>query len=120
MRESVRQCYETLAASGALELDETQLALAERLDAVALALGERARTSKKSALGWLLARGAKPAPVRGLYIWGGVGRGKTLLMDLFFATVPTRQKRRVHFHAFMGEVHERIDLFRRRSEEHTL
>src|SRR5690606_41316804 len=75
---------------------------------------------RSSALGWLLARGTKPVPPRGLYIWGPVGRGKALLMDLFFAAAPTPAKRRLHFHAFMGDVHERIGHFRAgRSEEHT-
>ena len=55
----------------------------------------------------------KGEPVRGLYLYGEVGRGKTMLMDLFFAAAPIKQKRRVHFHEFMDEIHAGIATFRK-------
>jgi cell division protein ZapE len=113
MRESVRRRYEAMAESGELKPDAVQRALADTLDALIAELAEGAQKSKKSSLGWLFARGAKSAAPRGLYIWGAVGRGKTLLMDLFFAAAAVERKRRVHFLAFMGEVHERLDGYRR-------
>ncbi|MBE2291549.1 MAG: AFG1 family ATPase [Xanthomonadales bacterium] len=63
--------------------------------------------------GGLLARfglGGRPAPVQGLYLWGGVGRGKTFLVDLFYDGLPLAQKRRTHFHRFMRGVHEQLRL----------
>lgn len=56
----------------------------------------------------LIGRGADATPVHGLYLWGGVGRGKTFLIDLFYAGLPIREKRRTHFHRFMREVHARL------------
>ncbi len=63
-------------------------------------------SSRPRWLGWL--RGSEPTAVKGIYLWGGVGRGKTFLMDLFFESLPVERKRRVHFHRIMREVHERL------------
>ena len=107
MREGVRDRYDALVAAGEIEADPAQRAVALRLDSLAVALESHRLAHKSSALGWFFSRGAEPAP-KGLYVWGGVGRGKTMLMDLLFETAPVRRKRRVHFHAFMSDVHERL------------
>lgn len=107
--------YRALVAAGEIADDPTQLALAARFDRLNEQLGERRLAAKGSALGWLF--GAKAAaPVKGLYIHGAVGRGKTLLMDQFFAVAAPRRKRRAHFHEFMAEVHDRIHAFRAADE----
>ena len=59
-------------------------------------------------LGRFFGRKEKVQAVPGLYLWGGVGRGKSMLMDMFFDTVPGTAKRRVHFHAFMADIHDRL------------
>jgi cell division protein ZapE len=103
--------YEALAAAGEIAHDAAQLALVRRFDALNASLAERRLAAKGSALGWLFAGKAEPL-VKGLYIHGEVGRGKTMLMDEFFAMAAPRRKRRLHFHEFMAEVHDRIHAFR--------
>jgi len=91
--------YEQLVAAGELRPDPEQAAAARRLDALATELEHPRHTG-------LLRR--RIVPARGVYLWGDVGRGKSMLMDLFFASVDVPAKRRVHFGEFMLEVHQRI------------
>ena len=112
MADRVRRRYEDLVASGAIDGDENQRALADRLDVLAAELDVAARPNR-NVIGKLLGRESKRFAPRGLYIFGDVGRGKTLLMDLFFAEVAIAAKRRAHFHEFMVETHDRIAELRR-------
>lgn len=111
---TVTERLDALIAAGTIERDPAQVALAERFDRLAAEIGATALASKKSALGWLFSRKApaRGAAVRGLYVWGKVGRGKTMLMDLFFERAPVTKKRRAHFHAFMSETQDRIHAAR--------
>lgn len=112
---SVSQKLNALVASGALSADEHQISIARRLDHILFDLVSTRPARKSSALGWLFAsRKNEASPLRGLYIHGGVGRGKTMLMDLFFDLVPIQRKRRAHFHAFMADVHDRIHAHRQK------
>ncbi len=109
----MRAGYEALVASGAIERDPAQLRLVEKLDDRVAAFAARRRPGKSSPLGWLFAKPEAPLP-KGLYVWGSVGRGKTMLMDLFFESLTVRRKRRAHFHAYMADVHERIHEWRQK------
>src|ERR1700755_3250085 len=103
--------YKALVASGAIEADPAQSHAAEAFAALEERLGGYKPVKKQSLFGRLSADKDEPPP-RGLYIHGEVGRGKTMLMDMFFQQSPVVHKRRAHFHEFMAEVHERIHGFR--------
>lgn len=109
---TVRQRYDHLVVSGAIERDPVQERIAAALDRLSDEISAKRLAQKSSALGWLFARKQPPAAVKGLYIHGGVGRGKTMLMDMFFELMPVRRKRRVHFNDFMAEVQDRIQKHR--------
>ncbi|QMW22783.1 cell division protein ZapE [Sandaracinobacteroides saxicola] len=104
---AVRAAYGGLVARAELRADAEQAGVAARLDALATAL---ARPKPQGLFARLLAR--PPAPARGVYLWGGVGRGKSMLMDLFFAHAPVHRKTRIHFHEFMLETHARLHAAR--------
>ena len=95
--------YNALVASNELRPDPAQADAARRLDALATAL----EAPKHGGL-WSRLTGRTATAPRGLYLWGGVGRGKSMLMDLFFDCLAVEKKRRVHFSEFMLEVHGRI------------
>ncbi|MEM6357564.1 MAG: cell division protein ZapE [Pseudomonadota bacterium] len=108
--------YRAMVAEGAIHSDPAQRAAVEKLQLLHVRLRGYQPAKKKSvARGWFgFAKGAphKFITLSGLYLYGGVGRGKSMLMDLFFETTPVRPKRRVHFHAFMREVHAGIHIAR--------
>ena len=102
--------YRALVAAGELRPDPDQEQAAATLDRLAQRL---ALDGKR---GGLLGLFRKPEPLRGVYLWGGVGRGKSMLMDLFHDALAIEEKRRVHFHAFMLEVHQRLREARKTEE----
>ncbi len=107
--------YKGLIGKGEIRPDPIQLNAIGRLQTLADVLSEYSLQMGKT--GWrvrLSLSGSKKLTPNGLYLWGGVGRGKTMLMDLFFdhCLVDKEQKKHVHFHAFMREVHKRLHTFR--------
>jgi cell division protein ZapE len=108
--EGLQAAYRTLVRSGELMADPSQALSVEKLQSLSRALlhykpgnGEGGWRARLGLMLWP----DDPAP-QGLYLYGAVGRGKSMLMDLFFAATPIEKKRRVHFHAFMLEVHDQI------------
>ena len=103
--------YRRRVAEGALDADPAQRLAVEKLQLLAMRLADYNPAKPKRVglglFGWGRDR-LEEKPVPGLYLYGGVGRGKSMLMDLFFETAPVSPKRRVHFHAFMQEVHAGI------------
>ena len=121
MAPTIRARYGGLIAGGEIESDPAQQAVVARLARLESELEEHRLARKSSALGWLFGqRESSRSPIKGLYILGDVGRGKTMLMDLFFDASKVGRKRRAHFHEFMLDVHERVHAYRQKmkSGEH--
>src|SRR5438128_10036255 len=108
---SFRAHYQALVSSGAIEADPAQADAADAFAALEERLSSYKPQRKQSLLERLFGDNDELA-MRGLYVHGEVGRGKTMLMDLFFQQSPVAHKRRAHFHEFMAEVHERIYGYR--------
>jgi cell division protein ZapE len=110
--QSVKTAYNLAVTANNLSRDPAQEALVERLDRLNAQLAASGGRGNGTLLSWIFGGRTSPERVHGLYIHGAVGRGKTMLMDMFFAACPEPAKRRVHFHAFMQDVHERIHAHR--------
>jgi cell division protein ZapE len=121
---SFRARYRSLVTAGEIEADPAQAEAVEAFAALEARLADYRPGSKNGFLGRLFGadkkngkdkkNGRNGEPLRGLYMHGEVGRGKTMLMDLFFEVSPVTHKRRAHFHEFMADVHERIYGFRQK------
>ncbi len=117
MRQTLPELYAARVATGTLRPDPAQLAALPQLEVLRLWL--EANPSRR--IGLFAGLFAKPLmPPRGLYLWGGVGRGKSMLMDLFADATDITLKRRVHFHAFMQEIHHGMFQARKTGAEDPL
>ncbi len=116
MTGTIEARYADRIRRGLIEPDDAQKAAVARLDRLRAELAQTRLARKASPLGWLFGGARKVERPPGLYLWGDVGRGKTMLMDLFFETVEIRRKRRAHFHSFMADVHGRIFEWRQKKK----
>ena len=115
MASSITARYAAGVAAGRIERDIAQLAVVDMLALLEARIVEYRLARKSSSLGWMFgSREKRQSRIKGLYIYGDVGRGKTMLMDLFFKSSPVQRKRRAHFHEFMIDVHERIHAIRQK------
>ncbi|MTH33014.1 cell division protein ZapE [Paracoccus limosus] len=117
------ELYEARVRAGRLEPDPAQRAVLPAMDRLLRDLAHQPPAPAPVKSGWLgklMGGGAAAAPapaVKGLYLWGGVGRGKSMLMDLILEAAPLTQKRRVHFHEFMQEIQTALEGVRKSGQQ---
>ena len=113
---SLRKIYAERLTTSGFQADAAQLQVVEKLDDLRgrLAAAQESNGSVLRRFLGALAGNSTREPERGLYLWGGVGRGKTWLMDMFFHSLPFPEARRRHFHRFMHDVHEQLKEFQNR------
>ena len=105
--------YNSLHNSGEINFDPSQIEVVTELDQILAKLREREKVSKGGFFSKFFgSKGRESSLIKGLYIWGAVGRGKTILMDMFFELCPIECKKRIHFHEFMADVHARVHNYR--------
>jgi cell division protein ZapE len=115
---SALELYENLVAAKKLERDRAQERLLTRFAALEQRVAAHRSARRTRPVGGLFGgRNQDDNPVKGIYVFGEVGRGKTMLMDLFFEASPVVRKRRAHFHEFMADVHERVRAFRQKLKD---
>src|SRR5436189_3991577 len=120
MPSSLSEHYAALIAAGEIERDPAQEAVLAAMAKLETRLAAHRLARKSSSLGWLFGRQEPKEPIKGLYLYGEVGRGKTMLMDLFFEASAEPRKRRAHFHEFMADVHERVHRYRQEIKDGTV
>jgi len=106
---SLTDHYRTALQQPDMVKDTTQEQAIKKLEALSLTLTTNEKKSLAGLFDWLtLFNRQQSTPVRGLYLWGGVGRGKTWLMNLFYEELAIEEKSRIHFHHFMLDIHDKL------------
>ncbi len=113
MTETLHDIYNQRIAAGDIHEDSAQIAVLGLFENLREALQEEPTSQGGFSL-FRRKKAAEAAPLKGLYVWGGVGRGKSMLMDLFYDHVAIKAKRRIHFHAFMQKVHADLHTARQK------
>lgn len=113
---TLQNIYQARIKENQIQEDSIQSEVVRKLEALSQALVKQTSFFDMQKRKWCRAIHKKQLPVKGLYLWGGVGRGKTFLMDLFYHSLPFEQKTRYHFHRFMQYIHHALKKYQGKSE----